>query len=147
MQAFPRAAASPKKMKKLARRTHKRSDLLGDDHDLAELRNYMATHRQCFDGRVAQVGAHGGDRPAQEGPAARGAEPRSEALIHGAYRSLVRSALDFDDQQQGGSEQDADCGQRPEEPLIPTHVVAARQRPLDGPLSHEAVVDEHLDRE
>jgi hypothetical protein len=42
-------------MKKLARRTHKRSDLLGDDHDLAELRNYMATHRQCFDGRVAQV--------------------------------------------------------------------------------------------
>jgi CHAD domain-containing protein len=46
---------SPEKMKKLARRTHKLSDLLGDDHDLAELRNYAATHRQYFDGRVAQV--------------------------------------------------------------------------------------------
>ena len=33
-------AASPKKMKKLAKRTHKLSDLLGDDHDLAELRSY-----------------------------------------------------------------------------------------------------------
>jgi hypothetical protein len=47
--------ASPKKMEKLAKRTHKLSDLLGDDHDLAELRHYAATHRQCFDGRVAQV--------------------------------------------------------------------------------------------
>jgi CHAD domain-containing protein len=47
--------ASPKKMKKLAKRTHELSDLLGDDHDLAELRNYAATHRQCFDDRVAQV--------------------------------------------------------------------------------------------
>jgi CHAD domain-containing protein len=47
--------ASPKKMKKLARRTHRLSDLLGDDHDLAELRDYAATHRQCFDGRGAQV--------------------------------------------------------------------------------------------
>jgi CHAD domain-containing protein len=47
--------ASPKKMKKLAGRTHDLSDLLGDDHDLAELRKYVSTHRQCFDGRVAQV--------------------------------------------------------------------------------------------
>jgi CHAD domain-containing protein len=47
--------ASPKKMKKLAKRMHELSDLLGDDHDLAELRKYAATHRQCFDDRVAQV--------------------------------------------------------------------------------------------
>ena len=47
--------ASPKKMKKLAKRTHELSDLLGDDHDLAELRSYASTHRQCFDDRVTQV--------------------------------------------------------------------------------------------
>jgi CHAD domain-containing protein len=47
--------AYPKKMKKLAKRTHDLSDLLGDDHDLAELRSYVARHRQCFDDRVAQV--------------------------------------------------------------------------------------------
>jgi CHAD domain-containing protein len=48
--------ASPKKMKKLAKRTHGLADLLGDDHDLAELRNYVAAHPQCFDDHVAQVG-------------------------------------------------------------------------------------------
>jgi CHAD domain-containing protein len=47
--------ASPKKMKKLAKQTHELSDLLGDDHDLAELRNYAATHRQCFHDRGAQL--------------------------------------------------------------------------------------------
>jgi CHAD domain-containing protein len=47
--------ASPKKMKKLASRTHDLSDLLGDDHDLAELRKYVSTHRQSFEDRVAQV--------------------------------------------------------------------------------------------
>lgn len=46
--------AAPKKMKKLAKRTHELSDLLGDDHDLAELRNYAAAHRQCFDDRGTQ---------------------------------------------------------------------------------------------
>ena len=48
-------AASPKKMKKLAKRTHKLSDLLGDDHDLAELRSYAIAHRECFDDPVAQA--------------------------------------------------------------------------------------------
>jgi CHAD domain-containing protein len=47
--------ASPKEMKKLARRTHKLSDLLGDDHDLAELRTYVVSHPTCFEDRVTQV--------------------------------------------------------------------------------------------
>jgi CHAD domain-containing protein len=46
--------ASPKKMKKLAKRTHGLADLLGDDHDLAELSHYVATHPQCFHDGVAQ---------------------------------------------------------------------------------------------
>jgi CHAD domain-containing protein len=47
--------AGPKKMKKLARRTHALSDLLGDEHDLAELRRYVGRHRNSFDGHVAQA--------------------------------------------------------------------------------------------
>ena len=47
--------AAPKKMKKLAKRTHALADLLGDDHDLAELRLYVGRHRSGFDDRVAQV--------------------------------------------------------------------------------------------
>jgi CHAD domain-containing protein len=47
--------ASPKKMKKLAKRTHGLADLLGDDHDLAELGNYVATHGDCFDDSATQV--------------------------------------------------------------------------------------------
>ncbi len=47
--------ASPKRMKQLAKRTHGLADLLGDDHDLAELRHYVATRRECFDDRAAQV--------------------------------------------------------------------------------------------
>jgi CHAD domain-containing protein len=40
--------AAPGRMKRLAKRTHKLSDLLGDDHDLAELRRYAETHPECF---------------------------------------------------------------------------------------------------
>jgi CHAD domain-containing protein len=47
--------ASPKRMKKLAKRAHGLADVLGDDHDLAELGRYVATHRECFDDRAAQV--------------------------------------------------------------------------------------------
>lgn len=47
--------AAPKKMKKLARRTHTLSDLLGDDHDLAELCLYVERHRNSSEHRVAQV--------------------------------------------------------------------------------------------
>jgi CHAD domain-containing protein len=47
--------AAPKRMKKLAKRTHALADLLGDDHDLAELRGYAERHRECFDDGVAQV--------------------------------------------------------------------------------------------
>jgi CHAD domain-containing protein len=47
--------ASPKKMKRLAKRTHRLADLLGDDHDLAELRGYVATHRGCFADRDSQA--------------------------------------------------------------------------------------------
>ena len=40
---------SPRRMKRLARRAHALSDLLGDDHDLAELRDHARAHPQCFD--------------------------------------------------------------------------------------------------
>jgi CHAD domain-containing protein len=49
-------SAAPRRMNKLANRTHKLSDLLGDDHDLAELRHYVLTHRQLFDDRLEVVG-------------------------------------------------------------------------------------------
>jgi CHAD domain-containing protein len=39
---------APKKMKRLASNAHDLSDLLGDDHDLAELRAYAAEHPDCF---------------------------------------------------------------------------------------------------
>jgi CHAD domain-containing protein len=50
--------AAPKKTKKLAKRTHALSDLLGDDHDLAELRLSVERHPHSFDdhaGQVAQI--------------------------------------------------------------------------------------------
>ena len=47
--------ADPKRMKKLASSAHDLSDLLGDDHDLVELRTYVMGHRDCFDGRSAQL--------------------------------------------------------------------------------------------
>jgi CHAD domain-containing protein len=47
--------AAPKKIKKRAKRTHSLADLLGDDHDLAELRLYVGRHRGDFDDRMAQV--------------------------------------------------------------------------------------------
>jgi CHAD domain-containing protein len=47
--------AAPKKMKKRAKRTHALADLLGDDHDLGELRMYVGRHRDDFDDRTAQV--------------------------------------------------------------------------------------------
>jgi hypothetical protein len=43
-------------MKKLARRTHALSDLLGDDHDLAELRLAIEQHPDSFDDHAAYVG-------------------------------------------------------------------------------------------
>jgi CHAD domain-containing protein len=48
--------AAPKRMRKLAKRTHGLSNLLGDDHDLAELRSYAVTHPQCF-GEAGQLAA------------------------------------------------------------------------------------------
>jgi CHAD domain-containing protein len=47
--------ASPKKLKKLAKRTHAVADLLGDDHDLAELRLYVVSHRIGFDEGAEQA--------------------------------------------------------------------------------------------
>jgi CHAD domain-containing protein len=46
--------AAPEKMTKLAKRTHCLSDLLGDDHDLAELRLYVERHSDCFDDSATQ---------------------------------------------------------------------------------------------
>jgi CHAD domain-containing protein len=47
--------AAPKKVKKLAKRTHALADLLGDDHDLAELHLYVGQHRNGFDAAMAQL--------------------------------------------------------------------------------------------
>jgi CHAD domain-containing protein len=46
--------AAPEKMTNLAKRTHDLSDLLGDDHDLAELSLYVARHSDCFDDGASQ---------------------------------------------------------------------------------------------
>jgi CHAD domain-containing protein len=45
--------ARPTRLKRLGRDAHELADLLGDDHDLAELRDYVATHPQCFDDAAA----------------------------------------------------------------------------------------------
>ncbi|MGH2917994.1 MAG: CHAD domain-containing protein [Solirubrobacteraceae bacterium] len=41
--------AAPKRMKRLASDAHGVADLLGDDHDLAVLREYVERHPQCFE--------------------------------------------------------------------------------------------------
>ena len=41
--------AAPKKMKRIARRAHALSDVIGEDHDLAILRQRAAERRYCFD--------------------------------------------------------------------------------------------------
>lgn len=48
--------AAPKRMKKLAKGTHTLADLLGDDHDLAELRRYAQRHPDSFDDHDALAG-------------------------------------------------------------------------------------------
>jgi CHAD domain-containing protein len=40
--------AAPKKLKRLSRRAHRLADLLGDDHDLAVLRERIRSNPQCF---------------------------------------------------------------------------------------------------
>ncbi|HEX8854960.1 MAG TPA: CHAD domain-containing protein [Thermoleophilaceae bacterium] len=47
--------ASPGRMKKMSRRLHDLSDLLGDDHDLAVLRAYVNRHPQCLEDRDQQA--------------------------------------------------------------------------------------------
>jgi CHAD domain-containing protein len=47
--------AAPNRMPKLARRAHRLADLLGDDHDLAQLRQYAMTHLDLFDDRAPLV--------------------------------------------------------------------------------------------
>jgi CHAD domain-containing protein len=41
--------AAPKALKQFSKRSHRLADLLGDDHDLAVLREYVERHPQCFD--------------------------------------------------------------------------------------------------
>jgi CHAD domain-containing protein len=48
-------SAAPKKIKKLRKRTHALSDLLGDDHDLAELRLAVDRTPDSFADQVAQA--------------------------------------------------------------------------------------------
>jgi hypothetical protein len=40
--------AAPKKLKRLGKRAHQLSDLLGEDHDLAVLRVYLETHPESL---------------------------------------------------------------------------------------------------
>jgi CHAD domain-containing protein len=40
--------AAPKKLARFSKRAHKLADLLGDDHDLAVLRDSVRAHPQCF---------------------------------------------------------------------------------------------------
>ena len=47
--------ASPGRMKKMSRRLHDLSDLLGEDHDLAVLCDYVKHHPQCFEDRAEQA--------------------------------------------------------------------------------------------
>jgi CHAD domain-containing protein len=47
--------AAPKRLKKLSRRTHRLADLLGDDHDLAVLRDYIVRHPQHFADEQSQA--------------------------------------------------------------------------------------------
>lgn len=42
-------AARPTRLKRIGRDARQLADLLGDDHDLAELRDYARAHPQCFD--------------------------------------------------------------------------------------------------
>lgn len=46
--------AAPKMMKKAAKRVHALADVLGDDHDLSELRRYVKAHPGSFVGRSEQ---------------------------------------------------------------------------------------------
>jgi len=46
--------AAPRKPKKLSRRAHDVADLLGDDHDLAVLRDDVEMHPQCFDDEASR---------------------------------------------------------------------------------------------
>jgi CHAD domain-containing protein len=45
--------AAPKKMKRIARRAHVLSNLIGEDHDLAILAQRAAERRDCFDDEAA----------------------------------------------------------------------------------------------
>ena len=46
--------AHPKRMKRLARRAHEVADLLGDDHDLSVLRDYVEVHPQFVEDAAAR---------------------------------------------------------------------------------------------
>jgi CHAD domain-containing protein len=46
--------AAPKKLKRVSKRAHHLADLLGDDHDLAVLRDYVERNPQAFDDESAR---------------------------------------------------------------------------------------------
>ena len=47
--------AAPKRLRKLAKRAHRLADLLGDDHDLAILRDYADLHPELFDDEATRA--------------------------------------------------------------------------------------------
>jgi CHAD domain-containing protein len=51
--------ASPKPMKRLARRAHRLSDLIGEDHDLAMLAEHAIAHHDRFDDDTTVAGLVG----------------------------------------------------------------------------------------
>lgn len=46
--------AAPKQMQRLSKRAHHLADLLGDNHDLAVLGDYVETHPQAFESEAAR---------------------------------------------------------------------------------------------
>jgi CHAD domain-containing protein len=69
--------ADPKRLKRVSRRAHDLADLLGDNHDLHVLREYVERHPQCFEDEASKAGllavidrraGHLRDRALQRGP-------------------------------------------------------------------------------
>jgi CHAD domain-containing protein len=67
--------AAPERTRKLAKRAHALSDLLGSDHDLAVLRDYVEAHADCFPDDASRAAL--------------------VALLDRRRRSLQRAALDL----------------------------------------------------
>jgi CHAD domain-containing protein len=97
--------ARPARLKRIGRDAHALADLLGDDHDLAELRDYVEAHPQCFaDAASLQALLSVIDR--------RSARLRAKALARGA-RLYERSPKRFTRDIERGWRKHAGANPRP----------------------------------